>query len=322
MEALSLKQKASPKPTCRIFQPSELLQSFQARNFSAFRLSPPRQTDKGTYLNLSATTDGQTFFPLYVAFKDLKFVGQSSVPSDETRGSVKNEKGTSIPRSSFKSSPRTEQYSLCLRSWKKLQEYLFAIMEDKIKKGEIACLDHRTAHMPKEGVVLVKSLYIVPPIQTHIKTGPEAGSPMQNPMARLQLSFPSPVRKQAATEFYDRTALTKGRNGSYVYNPKTVDGKPVTAANLCKVLTSGTLGSGVLDVSSVVCSTFGISLPRWVLFLMLAPPPTRKPTFQDWIATMPDLEQSKADNDNDRLTDLSEIPVDDFFDLDDLVQKV
>ena len=41
----------------------------------------------------------------------------------------------------------------------KLQEYLFAIMEDKIKKGEIACLGHRTAHMPKEGAVLVKSLF-------------------------------------------------------------------------------------------------------------------------------------------------------------------
>ena len=184
----------------------------------------------------------------------------------------------------------------------KLQEYLFAAMEDKIKKGEIVCRDRRTGHLPKEGAVIVKSVKIVPPIQTHIRTGPEAGAPMQNPMARLQLSFPSPVRERAATEFYDRTALTKRRNGSYVYKPKTVDGKPVTAANLHKVLTSGTLGSGVLDVSSVVCSTFGISLSRWVLFLMLDPPPARKPTIHDWIAAMPDqfqqdLEQSKIDND-------------------------
>ena len=202
----------------------------------------------------------------------------------------------------------------------KLQEYLFATIEDKFKNGEIACLDHRNAPMPKEGVALVKSLKIVSPIQTHIKTGKEAGIPMQNPMARLQLSFPSPVRKRAATEFYDRTTLTKQRNGSYVYKPKTVDGKPVTAANLCKVLTSGTLGSGVLDVSSVVCSTFGISLLRSVLFLVLSQPPVLKPTIHDWIAVTPDqvkkdLEQSKADNDNDRSMDLLENYVDDVFDL-------
>ena len=145
---------------------------------------------------------------------------------------------------------------------------------------------------------------------------------MQNPMASLQLSFPSPVWKRAATEFYDPTALTKGRNGSYVYKPKTVDGKPVTAANLCKVLTSGTLGSGVLDVSSVVCFTFGISLPRWVLFLMLATPPARKPTIHDWIAAMPDqlqqdLEQNNDDNDNDRSTDLSEFTGEELFYVED-----
>ena len=306
MESLSSQQTASPGLVRRIFQPSELLQSFQARNFSAFCLSPPRQTDKRTYLNLSATTDGQTFFPLYVAFKDLKFVGQSSVQSDETRGPDKlSEKGVYGSTFNFQKFAADGTVQPLFEVLEKLQEYLFAIMEDKIKKGEIACLGHRTAHMPKKGVVLVKSLWIVPPIQTHIRTGPQAGAPMQNPMARLQLSFPSPVRKRAATEFYDRTAPTKGRNGSYVYKPKTVDGKPVTAANLCKVVTSGTLGSGVLDVSSVVCSTFGISLPRWVLFLMLAPPPARKPTIHDWFAAMPDqvkqdLEQSKADNDKDK----------------------
>ena len=141
-------------------------------------------------------------------------------------------------------------------------------------------------------------------------------------MARLQLSFPNPVRKRAATEFYDRTKLVKARNESYVYEHKTVDGQPVTAANLCKVLTSGTLASGVLDVSSVVCSTFGISLPRWVPFLILSPPTERKPTIQDWLVAMPDqvkqdLEKSKADN--DRSTDLPEISVDDFFDLESLV---
>ena len=296
MESLSSQQTASPKPSRRIFQPSELLQSFQTRNFNALCLSPPRQTDKGTYLNLSATTDGQTFSPFYVAFKDLKFVGQSSVPLDETRGSVKNEKGTYDPTFKFQKFTEDRTVQPLFEVLEKLQEYLFAIMEDKIKKGKIACLGHCTTHMPKEGVVLVKSLRIVPPKQTHIRTGPEAGAPIQNPMVRLQLSFPSPVRKRAATEFYDRTALTKGRNESYVYKPKTGDGKPVTAANLCKVLTSGTLSSGVLDVSSVVCSTFGISLPRWVLFFVLAPPLTRKPTIYDWIADMPDQFQQDLTN--------------------------
>ena len=264
MELLPLQQTASPKPTCRIFQPSELLQSFQTRNFSALCLSSPRQTNKGTYLNLSATTDGKTFSPLYVVFKDLKFVGQSSVPSDETRGSGKNEKGTYDPTFKFQKFAEDGTVQPLFEVPEKLQEYLFAIMEDKIKNGEIACLDHRMAHMP--------------------------------------------------------TALTKGRNGSYVYKPKTVDGQPVTAANLCKVLTSGTLGSGVMDVSSVVCSTFDISLPRWVLFLLLAPPPARKPTIHDCIAAMhdqlkQDLEKSNADN--DRSTDLSEISVDDLFYLED-----
>ena len=245
-------------------------------------------------------------------------MGQCSAPLDDTRGLDKGTYGSTFNFQKFSEDGKVQPLFEVLE---KLQEYLFAVMEDKIKKGEIACLDHRTAHMPKEGAALVKSLQIAPPIQTHIRTDPEAGTPMQNPMARLQLSFPSPVRKRAATEFYDRTTLTKRRNGSYVYNPQTVDGHPVTPANLCKVLTSGTLGSGVMDVSSVVCSTFGISLPRWVLFLILAPPSVRKPTIHDWIAAMPDqvkqdLEQSKADNDNDRSTDLSEISVDDFFDLD------
>ena len=262
MESLSLQQTASPKPTRRIFQPSELLQSLQTRNFSAFCLSPPRQTDKCTYLNLSATTDGQTFSPLYVAFKDLKFVGQCSAPLNDPRGLAKvKEKETYGSTFNFQKFAEDGTVQPLFEVLEKLQEYLFATLEDKFKNGEIACLDHRNAPMPKEGVALVKSLKIVSPIQTHIKTGKEAGTPMQNPMARLQLSFPSPVRKRAATEFYDRTTLTKQRNGSYVYKPKTVEGKPVTAANLCKVLTSGTLGSGVLDVSSVVCSTFGISLP-------------------------------------------------------------
>ena len=256
-------------------------------------------------------------------------MGQCSAPLDDTRGLAKvKEKETYGSTFNFQKFAEDGTVHPLFEVLEKLQEYLFAIMEDKIKKGEIACLDHRTARMSKEGVVLVKSLTIFPPppppIQTHIKTGPEAGSPMQNPMARLQLSFPSPVRKRAATEFYDRTALTKGRNGSYVYKPKTVDGQPVTAANLCKVLTSGTLGSGVLDVSSVVCSTFGISLPRWVLFLMLVPPPSRKPTIQDWLVAMPDqvkqdLEQSSADNDNDSSMDLSDISVNAVFDWDDSV---
>ena len=250
-----------------------------------------------------------------MAFKDLKFAGQSSVSSDETRGLAKNEKGTYDPTFKFQKFAEDGTVHPLFEVLEKLQDYLFAIMEDKIKNGEIACFDYRTAHRAKEGVVLVKSLKIVSPIQTHIKTGPEAGSPMQNPMARLQLSFPSSVRKRAATEFYDRTVLTKGRNGSYVYKPKTVDGQPVTAANLCKVLTSGTLGSGVMDVSSVVCSTFGISLPRWVLFLALTPPPTQKPTFHDWLAAVPDqveqdLEQSKVGNDNDRSTNLWEFSED------------
>ena len=181
MESLSLQQTASPKTTRRIFQPSELLQSFQTRNFSAFCLSPPRQTDKVTYLNLSATTDGQTFSPLYVAFKDLKFVGQSSVPSDETRGSAKNEKGTYDPTFKFQKFAEEGTVHPLFEVLEKLQEYLFAIMEDKIKNGEIACLGHRTAHMSKEWVVLVKSLQIVPPIQTHIRTGPEAGTRCRTP---------------------------------------------------------------------------------------------------------------------------------------------
>ena len=148
-------------------------------------------------------------------------MGQSFVPSDETRGPDKvNEKGVYGSTFNFQKFAEDGTVQPLFEVLEKLQEYLFAIMEDKIKKGEIACLDHRTAHLPKEGVVLVKNLQIVSPIQTHIRTGPEAGVPMQNPMARLQLSFPSPVRKRAATEFYDRTALIKGRNGSYVYKPK------------------------------------------------------------------------------------------------------
>ena len=115
-------------------------------------------------------------------------------------------------------------------------------------------------------------------------------------MARLRLSFPSPDRRRAATQFY--TALNKGRGGSCVYESKTVDGKPVTAANLHKVLTSGTLGSGVLDVSSVVCSEYGISLPRWVLFLILGPLPVRKPIIQDWIAANPSLFQQDLEQSN------------------------
>ena len=149
MESLSSQQTASPGSVRRIFQPSELLQSFQARNFSAFCLSPPRQTDKGTYLNLSATTDGQTFSPLYVAFKDLKFVGQRSVQWDETRGPDKlNEKGVYGSTFNFQKFGTVQPLFEVLE---KLQEYLFAIVEDKIKKREIACLGHRTAHMPKGG---------------------------------------------------------------------------------------------------------------------------------------------------------------------------
>ena len=163
-------------------------------------------------------------------------------------------------------------------------------MEGKIQKGEIVCESRRRARRarkPMEGAVIVKNVQLVPLIQTHIRTGPEACSPMQNPMTRLRLSFPSPDRRRAVTQFY--TALKKGRSRSCVYEPKTVDGKPVTAANLHKVLTSGTLGSGVLDVSSVVCSEYGISLPRWVLFLLLGPLPVRKPNIQDWIAAEPSL---------------------------------
>ena len=190
-------------------------------------------------------------------------------------------------------------------------------MEDKIEKGEIACLDHRTGRPPKQGVTLIKSTEIVSPIQTHIRTGPEAGNPMQNPMGRLQLSFPSPVRKRDVTQFYDRTSFTKMRNSSFVYKDKTVDGKPVTDENLHKVLTSGALGSGVLDVSSVLCSTFGISLPRWVLFLILLPPPVRKPTIHDWIAAMPDqfqqdLTNDDKNNDNDSSIDLLEFTGEDI----------
>ena len=143
---------------------------------------------------------------------------------------------------------------------------------------------------------LAGQVQLVPPIQTHIRTGPEACARMQNPMARLQLTFPSPDRRRAATQFY--TALNKGRGGSCVYEPKTVDGKPVTAASLHKVLTSGTLGSGVLDVSSVVCSEYGISLPRWVLFLILGPLPVRKPNIQDWLVAKPSLFQQDLEQAN------------------------
>ena len=71
-----------------------------------------------------------------------------------------------------------------------------------------------------------------------------------------------------------------------------VSGRPVSEGNLHLAL-PGTLGSGVLDVSSIVCSLFGISIPRNVLFLMLRPAPVQKPTLSDWMKTMP--EQEKQD---------------------------
>ena len=150
MESLSLQQTASPKPTRRIFQPSELLQSLQTRNFSAFCLSPPRQTDKCTYLNLSATTDGQTFSPLYVAFKDLKFVGQCSAPLDDPRGLAKvKEKETYGSTFNFQKFAEDGTVQPLFKVLEKLQEYLFATIEDKFKNGEIACLDHRKARLRK-----------------------------------------------------------------------------------------------------------------------------------------------------------------------------
>ena len=142
---MAMKSVTSSKPARRLFQPSELLLAFQTLNFSAFRLSPPRQTDKGTYFNLSATTDGQRFYPLYVAFKDLKFVGQSSMPTSEATASAKNEKGTYDPTYNFQKFPEDGAVQPLFEVLEKLQEYLFSTMEDKIKKGEIACLDHRTA---------------------------------------------------------------------------------------------------------------------------------------------------------------------------------
>ena len=175
----------------------------------------------------------------------------------------------------------------------KMQEYLFATMEDKIKKGEIVCHSRRTGNSAKEGGIVFKSTKIVPPIQTHIRTDPEVGTPIQNRMARLQLIFPSPVRNREATQFFDRTAFTKTRKGGFMYKEKTVDGNPVVAANLHKFLTSGTEGSGVVDMSSVVCSNFGISIPRRVVFLILSPPPVQKPTIHDWMVLM--TEQSEQD---------------------------
>ena len=298
---MKMESRSSPKPR-RIFQPSELLQSFRDRNFSTFRLSPPRQTDKGTYLNLSATTDGRNFFPLHVAFKDLKFVGKVVTPLSEicvsnARGSERSSYGPVFAFQKF-AADGTEQSLFVLLE--KMQEYLFATMEAKIKRSEIVCQGRRTGNSVKEGGIMVKSTKIVPPIQTHIRTGPEAGTPKQNPMGRLQLTFPSPVRKREATQFFDRTAFTKTRKGGFMYKDKTVDGNPVVAANLHKVLTSGTEGSGFVDMSSVVCSNFGISIPRRVVFLILSPPPVQKPTIHDWMVLM--QEQSEQDCDDSRLT--------------------
>ena len=229
MESRFVKQSASPNPVRRIFQPSELLQSFRDRNFSTFRLSPPRQTDKGTYLNLSATTDGRNFFPLHVAFKDLKFVGKVVTLLSETCASTArgSERPSYEPVFAFQKFADDGTVQSLFVLLEKMQEYLFATMKAKIKKGEIVGSGRRTGNSAKEGVIVVKSTKIVPPIQTHIRTGPEVGTPMQNPMARLQLTFPSPVRKRETTQFFDRTAFTKTRKGGFMYKDKTVDGNPV-----------------------------------------------------------------------------------------------
>ena len=183
-----VKQNVSPNPVRRIFQPSELLQAFKVRGFSIFRLSPPCQTDKGTYLNLSATTDGQTFAPLHVAFHEVKFVGKVGKLVDDV--SV-FEYG---PVFAFQKFADNETVQPLFEVLEKLKEYLFSTMEDKIQKGELVCESRRRARKarkPMEGAVIVKSVQLVPLIQTHIRTGPEACAPMQDPMARLRLSFPS-----------------------------------------------------------------------------------------------------------------------------------
>ena len=183
MASCFVKQSVFPNPVCRIFQPSELLQAFKVRGFSIFRLSPPCQTDKGTYLNLSATTDGQTFAPLHVAFHDVKFVGKAGKLVD---GVSFFEYG---PVFAFQKFADNETVQPLFEVLEKLQEYLFSTMGDKIQKGEIVCESRRRARRarkPMEGAVIVKNVQLVPPIQTHIRTGPEACAPMQNPMARLR----------------------------------------------------------------------------------------------------------------------------------------
>ena len=188
---MKMESQSSFNPCC-IFQPSELLQAFKDRIFSMFRLSPPCQTDKGTYLNLSATTDGQTVASLHVAFHDVKFVGNVSV----------FEYG---PVFAFQKFADDETVQPLFEVLEKLKEYLFSTMEDKVLKGEFfngSQRRARRARKPQEGAVIVKNVKLVSPIQTEIRTGKEAGAPLKNPMARLRLSFPSSDRRRALTQFY------------------------------------------------------------------------------------------------------------------------
>jgi hypothetical protein len=114
------------------------------------------------------------------------------------------------------------------------------------------------------------------PRQTHISEENEdaelRGQKLDVPIYRLRVAYSDEITgKQIATNLKDKTKMFRDRAGKIVFPKAKVDGKFVNSKNVQDFITKGSECGGVVDISSVNLSGFGISLQANTYDLIVKP---------------------------------------------------
>jgi len=126
--------------------------------------------------------------------------------------------------------------------------------------------------------LVVPSTKIVSLVQEFIANSAQqnAGCPLPNPLTRININFDADGR--AVTMIFDKSKPFIGEDGKQKFEMATVDGRPVDATSIHKMIRPRARIDGIVSLDAICTSPMGISLPVKFKVLVVSPPPTSSQT--------------------------------------------
>ena len=233
-------------------------------------------------ISVLADADGQPMIPgdefLSPYYKVARLVGEAFVAEAKLRvdrGNALLTKATEMKRADKQVTAKAVMDAFAVSNGPGTPGYIVISSEGMagIRKLFPAAKD---SDVIMKGAISVSSSKIVNLVQEYVglTAKKNVGLPLPNPMTRIAMNFDA-VTGLAQLAFFDKGApyIAEGKQR---YEVGKVDGDPVNADNVHKFIVSRCTADGIINMDSVCCSSFGISMPVKVDVLVVEKPEFRE----------------------------------------------